>query len=840
MKIVYRILILVFVFAGSLIYFGSRMPEVVYSNETSTTRMSEAALPGITLSVDSYEINRLYGYAVRMDPLLMRETITPLSAQPVFDVRITENENTIKRFEYELTDLDGRTVDSGTIHALERMENGDKSATVRLQAELETDTEYLLTMTLVNSQSRKYYYYTRVRVYNNTHLAEHLDFALSFHEAMFSKEDAVEYQRYMESKASSDTTTLARVDIYSSFDLLTWGELTPQVIKEPVPSVTEISSDIAQVVLEYPVQAETGTGLELYSVRECFRIRYTSNRMYLLNYERTMETIFNPEHFSLSGGEFKLGITSQTEVPYLVNDAGNMAAFVRNRELWYYNFAENTLVKVFSFRQDNTDFVRDSYDNHEVRLLNMDESGNIDFMVYGYMNRGDYEGRMAIVLYRYIRQEGRIEEQVYIPLAQPWQVLKEEVGDFCYRSSLDIFYFTLYDKLYSYNLTSRQLVVVCEDIGDGGLIYSADADYVAWEERNENGLAETIQVLKLETGEMSEIPAGEGEVIFLLGRIDSNLICGFAEASAITYTAYGTRIDPMYRIRILDPELTILKDYTPREGTFVTGASVNGNVLTLTLMRPEDGRYRDAGIDSILNMVTEVSEPISVTSRVTELTLTEYYLALPDSFIIEDTPKRSDTLNTVITQDTTVRVEEPETMPQRWYAYSFGEVIGSYPAAGEAVAAADGAVGVVISRNGTVVWERGKKGSSAQLTVPLISSDQSVEAAVSMIFAYQNVEADTSGLSLADGSIADAFDRYLRAQFLNLKGATLDQVLYYVYMNSPVIAFRDEDSAVLITGYDSQTVTWLDPETGRTVRVTLDDAEKQFSDAGNIYFSYRN
>ena len=109
-----------------------------------------------------------------------------------------------------------------------------------------------------------------------------------------------------------------------------------------------------------------------------------------------------------------------------------------------------------------------------------------------------------------------------------------------------------------------------------------------------------------------------------------------------------------------------------------------------------------------------------------------------------------------------------------------------------------------------------------------------------MIFAYQKFEADTSGLSLTDGSIADAFDRYLRAQFLNLKGATLDQVLYYVYMNSPVIAFRDEDSAVLITGYDSQTVTWLDPETGRTVRVTLDDAEKQFSDAGNIYFSYRN
>ena len=840
MKIVYRILVLIFVFAGSVIYFGSRMPEVVYSNETGTTHMDEAALPGIVLSVDSHELNRLYGYAARMDALLMRETVTPLSAGSEFDVLITENENTIKRFGYELTDLEGRTVDSGTIHALERMENGDKRATVRLEAELETDTEYLLTMTLVNSQSRKYYYYTRVKTYNNTHLTEHLDFALAFHEAMFSKEEAADYQMYMESRSSSDTTTLARVDIYSSFDLMTWGNLTPQVVKEPVPSVTEISSDIAQVVLEYPVQVETGTGTEFYEVRECFRIRYTSNRMYLLNYERTMETIFNPEHISLSSGEFKLGITSQTEVPYLMNDAGTMVAFVRNRELWYYNFAENILVKVFSFRQNNSDFVRDSYDNHGVSLLNLSENGDIDFMVYGYMNRGDYEGRMAIVLYRYIRQEGRIEEQIYIPLTQPWQVLKEEIGEFCCRSSLDIFYFTLYDKLYSYNLTSKQLDIICEDIGDGGLVYSQDADYVAWEERNENGLAERIRVLELETGEMREIAAEEGDVVFLLGRIDSNLICGFAEVSAITNTVDGSRIDPMYRIRILNPELAVLKDYTPGDGTYVTETSVNGNVLTLTLMRLEDGRYLDAGFDSVLNMVTEVSEPVSVTSRVTDLTLTEYYLSLPDSFVIETMPEVLETVNTVMTQDTTVRVQEPEELPQRWFAYSFGEVIGSYSLAGEAVAAADLGVGVVVSRSGTVVWERGRKGTSAELEVPLIASGNSVEAAASMIFAYHNVDVDTDGLSLADGSLAEAFGRYLRAEFLNLEGASLDQALYYVYMSSPVIAFRDENSAVLITAYDSQSVTYLDPEAGRMIRISLDDAEELFAEAGNIYFSYRN
>ena len=36
-------------------------------------------------------------------------------------------------------------------------------------------------------------------------------------------------------------------------------------------------------------------------------------------------------------------------------------------------------------------------------------------MVYGYMNRGEYEGRVGIVLYRYDSLFDRIEEQIYIP-----------------------------------------------------------------------------------------------------------------------------------------------------------------------------------------------------------------------------------------------------------------------------------------------------------------------------------------------------------------------------------------------------------------------------------------
>ena len=60
----------------------------------------------------------------------------------------------------------------------------------------------------------------------------------------------------------------------------------------------------------------------------------------------------------------------------------------------------------------------------------MDAEGNVNFMVYGYMNRGQYEGRVAIVLYKYIRADQRIEELVYIPVDEPYQRLKENMGNF--------------------------------------------------------------------------------------------------------------------------------------------------------------------------------------------------------------------------------------------------------------------------------------------------------------------------------------------------------------------------------------------------------------------------
>ena len=126
--------------------------------------------------------------------------------------------------------------------------------------------------------------------------------------------------------------------------------------------------------------------------------------------------------------DIKLGISDNMDIEIFDNGDSSKFAFIFNKELWCFNQFDNSMVKVFSFRQSESDYIRDIYDDHDIRIINMDEGGNIDFLVYGYMNRGAYEGYVGIILYRFYSLDNRIEELTYIPTNLTYQFLKEVVA----------------------------------------------------------------------------------------------------------------------------------------------------------------------------------------------------------------------------------------------------------------------------------------------------------------------------------------------------------------------------------------------------------------------------
>lgn len=136
-----------------------------------------------------------------------------------------------------------------------------------------------------------------------------------------------------------------------------------------------------------------------------------------------------------------LGITDEN-VGMMESADGNTVVFSDMGQLLSYNATTNRLTVIFSFYdKDNADR-RTLYDNHGIKILDVDEGGNVKFAVYGYMNRGRHEGETGIQIISYDNSLNTIEEEVYIPYSKSYAVLKDEMEQLLYRNRQQHVYFS--------------------------------------------------------------------------------------------------------------------------------------------------------------------------------------------------------------------------------------------------------------------------------------------------------------------------------------------------------------------------------------------------------------
>lgn len=841
LKYIYRILILIAVFAAALFYFSQNIREVVF-DKNNTTKMENVTFPLVTIKTGDNTINQLHGYSSSLNANTIREGITPLNADQSFEILINEENYKIKKLNYELREKAGNSlVEQGSISVFDQIDK-EKAAKIKLNTKLTADKEYAVKIALISSKSDRIYYYLTVKVIDQAFLSEKLQFVMNFHNALKEKNTAREVLKYLEPDPSSDNSSLSKVNIHSSFDLISWGNLKPVFLTEVIPTVKEIYMDTALIELDYYVSADISGANEYFRVKEAYRVRYTPQRMYLLNYERNMEALFDINLASVNKSELKLGITSDNKVPYITTEDKKKLAFVRNNELWFYNLEENKITNVFSFRQDKPDYIRDLYDQHGIQIMNLDAEGNLYFMVYGYMNRGEYEGRVGIILYQYIPSENRIEELVYIPVEEPYQILKENLDDFAYVNSKDVFFFHINNNIYSYNLITKKLKTVAKDIHKDRIVVLKDLNSLVWQENSDPKKSKNINIMNMETEELHTINAKNGYKILLMGTVDSNVIYGFVKEDNIITGRDGKVICPLSSLEIADVNKKILKQYK-KSGYYVSDVNVKDNVIELSRVKKDNGDFVSASKDYIMNEVRGEEQPVSVTKRVTTKALTEWYLSLPKDFTMNTRPKVTKTVNTVIAQDTTVRLPIEEKTLTCFYPYVAGGIKGSYEDASDAIKIADEGTGSVLDNSQYMVWERGVKPTTSVVSYfkdlsGEAAAGSSVEACIDLMLRSQGISVNGSKLKTSGSSAFKILTKYSKYTPVNLTGITLDEALYYVAVGRPVIAFTGHKNALLIYGYDSFNIMVIDPVTKTKRKMGIGDSAKLFEKAGNIFISY--
>lgn len=838
LKHVYRFLGLVIVFAAALFFFGRNIEVIQVRVDNSITQMDGENLPIVSLKSYGVETNRLYGYVSNTPANNVRESITVLDNDKQIDVNIDECNTKINKLNYEVRAVtDNELLDSGDVTAFAD-EDKKRIARIKLETELKASTEYALKITLITDVSKKVNYYTRLKYYSNEcFIKEKIDFVMKFHEMTIKKDEKL--ATYIEPDAENDNSSLARVDITSSFDNIVWGDLSPVELTEILPTVKEINIETGAIVLDYFISMDTDTGTETYYVSEYYRVKRSDERMYLLWFERNVEAQFDPSLASINKSELKLGIMNDADMQLVSNGTANKTAFSRNGNVYMYDLTENKIYNVYSQYVNIEKFDHEFYRQQDIHIISIDEEGNVCFAVYGYIAHGAYEGKVAIVLYRFHKSDNAIEELLYIPFQTTYQILKENFEEYSYLNGGDVFYFAIDDRIYSYNLVSEKLTCMAENIGERNFTIIPESSSYVWESAQTNGLATEITIMDLETEKATVIPSGDGNYIRLIGVMGTNIVYGTGKMADISSTTEGARIYAMNTVEIMNKDNTVIKSYSKKK-VYITGAYVEGNVVHLKRAKKQGKTYEGIADDNILNRMNDVRKSVEVTERVTDKMMTEKYMSFPASFVMEEVPQTEISGMYVVKEEKALYLGDYDSA-LKYYVYAKGGITGAYSNPAEAIVNADNEQGVVISSKNQTVWERGGRFLTNTVSgvenIRTGSGVSSIDACVYMLLNSEHLGVDMKDIKNSNKSMLGMIGEYI-SEPVNLTGCNLDEVLYFVSAGKPVIAMKDNKNAVLITAYNSSTVTIYDPSTGENQTMFHANADSMFAEAGSIYVSY--
>lgn len=836
-KTIIRIAVCVVVFLASALIIGSIMNQ---GHNNMTMEMAPATLPMITMESGGVACNELHGNTVELDVAYQKDCITLLGEGRQANFTVDTFGREITGISTEVRSIDGsRLIENSEVTGWKA--NGKSfSVSLTLKDLIDTNTQYSLTLILELEGEQKVYYYTTILWNDDVHISEILEFATDFHGKLYDKEVAKELTKYLEPNSKlTDNGTFHKVNIHSSFQQITWGSLEP--VQEDAASIrlTQISGNVASLLMDFVVSTGEGKNKIYYNVEEYYRVRYTSERMYLLDYERTMTQIPDTTRM-YANDKILLGITDEN-VDMMESADGNTVVFSDMGQLLSYNAATNRLTVIFSFYdKDNADR-RTLYDNHGIKILDVDEGGNVKFAVYGYMNRGRHEGETGIQIISYDNSLNTIEEEVYIPYSKSYAVLKDEMEQLLYRNRQQHVYFFLENGVYDVDLENRSAEQLVSIRQDDSLQVSENHEIIVWQEGDDINHSNQLNVRNLNTGEQTVIRAEDGEAIRPLGFMGEDIIYGVARESDIRTENSGQIFYPMYKVCISNSSGDNLKEYG-QDGIYIVDCAIEGNQITLSrIQRSENGSYQEILDDQIMNNVEE--EPGQNKVVTADIDIYERYVQIQTKTTIDTRTIKVLNPKEVVFEGGRELTLDAVSEVSRYYVYNAYGVQGIYSAPGKAVKEAYDSAGVVANDRGITVWLKGNRVSRNQIMAikeeSVTDQKNSLTVCLDNILRHAGITRNTE-YDLAQGKTAIQIleENMTGVQVLDLSGCSLDAVLYYVNQDIPVLAILEDGEAVLVTGFNEFNVVIMEPSTGKLYKKGMNDATTWFAENGNHFISY--
>lgn len=823
----YVTIILAFLAGAGFMDYTTRM-----GNRDMTEVMAEATLPVAYVEQDGQLYNEMHGYVTPMDGSYMKDTVIGLSEDHRLGLAVEKYNADVESISYEIRSLSmDRLVESG-----ENLRAEDDGKYFRLSLDikdlLSPEEKYLFILKLGTEEHEEIYYYSQITYLGENHVRECVDFALEFHEKTLQKDDSW-LVPYLEIDGSMDGNTFGYVNIHSRTGPVTWGAMTVEQVTGTGIRLIDLEQDKASLELTY--QLKNTETEEIYQVREAFRVRYTSGRMYLWAYERMTDRIFSSKGQLAEDGEILFGIQSE-ELNYRKNAEENVIGFVQQGELWSYDFGQNRLSRAYGFH-DGED-ARGLYEAHDFRILQVEDSGSMDFLVYGYMNRGRYEGRSGVLFCRYDALMNTTEEEFFLPSDRPYQVVKDEIGALSVANESGRAWLSYKEMVLEIKLVDCSVKILAERVRADQIQMAESGALAAWTSEDMS----KISLLNTRTGIINEISSESGEALKVLGFMEDDFLYGLADRNEIRTDAAGREIFPMHRIVIRDHSGNQVREFDYAEkGKRVSEVSIVENRIDLTCITLlSDGSYADALPEPITYTSEKTEEKLKLRIVNDEAKRNEYSIAYTGN-IKTGSMKQPRVKMVLVEEDRTLDITSPGS--EGYLVWSFCGEAGKYTMLAEAVNAAYEGMGSVWKDGSLCLWNRSDRQTRVLLdgfeeTENMGVSGSDAAQCIQLLLQEKQIYTDVQASLDAGMEPWEILEKELGDSSCFLPGCSLDMVLYYVNAGAPVIAYTDTNAMMLIVGYDAQNITCYMPGEMRLKKIGKNDASAMFEEAGNLFFTY--
>lgn len=786
------------------------------NNETTDDRsdMNDAVLPEVMVQFGDVLTNRMYGYRQPMEADFVRDSVTPLDTTKKLTLVVNPYDTKVRNLSYEIRTSDGsKVMENRTIKSLETGSDGYLRTEIEISSGLLMNQEYSLQITLSTNHGDAYYY-TRVVSRSATYTEQYAKFAGDFVQMSLDKTQADNLAAYLETSDSASSRNFAGLNINSPLADISWGNLNPQLSKAGIPVIKDINETTASISIEYEISAQNENGnTEYYLVTDFYRMRYDETRIRLLDFKRSASEVFDPSLSVISNSGLLLGVRSK-DVDYLTNEDGSVTAFTQNGDIWSYVPDTGKFVEIFTFRKDTESDFRDARVEHDIKLLSVENNGDVDFMVYGYMNRGAHEGYSGVGIYHYNNDQGAIEEQVFIPCTESFEFLQEDLGTLSYVNQSGQLFIMIAGNLYQINIDENTYEVLADHIDSDDFGVSVTNAHAAW--KSESGdYAGQIEFIDFDTMERRRIVPEASQKLDLLGFMNEDLIYGIVLDGDTLPNATGYMIDGITTFRIEGFDGTVKKEYH-QDGLYVAGVTVGTTLMEFTLVQKSGDIYKGVKKDNIMNNSTAATDKTSVEQTSSSRQGVIVRLTSEDSPSSEEPLILYAKVRNAGEKVVDIQVDK-SSVEEVYYVYAGGGLDSVWTDPAKAVQRADKQTGVVLNRAQQYVWERGNM--KTQITLNTTDIPEIIRTASLDVQNLQNGLGDS-------------------AKVIDLTGCSLENVLYEVSAQRAVIARTGSDSSVVIVGYDQYNTYLLDPSTGEVKPYGMNDSTALFKNAGNMFITY--